>query len=273
MNLEMHEWDIPTINLLGAVDNCKGDGQWADGYQNGDDIYHPNHTGHTEMMHTIVPSLFDALAAGKVKPVRQTGEGIALAGKQKIEFVPEDEVHSFTLAFRVANIGNMKLSLELKEGTAPAQPANLPADANWHAIVISHYYAAGKTYIYLDGVQQNVSDGKMILDQLTISGACAISDLHFWRAGMNADEVAAFGAGKMLCSSLELYCPLNDGNTANLAQSTNVVKLVSDETALEGTNSKMANDQMGNAFTILGQPANPSFRGGVLIIDGKKVLK
>lgn len=273
MNLEMHEWDIPTINLLGAVDNCKGDGQWADGYQNGDDIYHPNHTGHTEMMHTIVPSLFDALAAGKAKPVRQTGDGVALAGKQKIEFAPEDEVHSFTLAFRVANIGNMKLSLELKEGTAPAQPANLPADANWHTIVISHYYAAGKTYIYLDGVQQNVSDGKMILDQLTISGACAISDLHFWRAGMNADEVAAWQAGKMLCSSLELYCPLNDGNTANLAQSTNVVKFVSDETALEQPETLPFREGQGVGYSILGQPADPSFRGGVLIIDGKKVIR
>ena len=273
MNLEMHEWDIPTINLLGAVDNCKGDGQWADGYQNGDDIYHPNHTGHTEMMHTIVPSLFDALAAGKVKPVRQTGEGIALAGKQKIEFAPEDEVHSFTLAFRVANIGNMKLSLELKEGAAPAQPANLPADANWHTIVISHYYAAGKTYIYLDGVQQNVSDGKMIFDQLTISGACAISDLHFWRAGMNADEVAAFEAGKMLCSSLEIYCPLNNGNTANLAQSTNVVKLVSDETALEQPETLPFREGQGVGYSILGQPVDPSFRGGVLIIDGKKVIR
>ena len=270
MNLEMHEWDIPTINLLGAVDNCKGNGQWADGYQNGDDIYHPNHTGHTEMMHTIVPSLFDALAAGKAKPARQTGEGVTLTAKQKIEFEPEDEVHAFTLAFRVKNIAAMNLSLTVTEGTAP-QVGSAIADANWHTVVVSHYYAAGKTYIYIDGVQQgDAVSGKILLDKVAISGLCAVSDLHFWRAGMNADEVAAFEAGKMLCSSLELYCPLNDGAVTNLAQSTNVIQLITDEeTAVE----QVVNSPAGNAYTILGQPADSSFRGGILIIDGKKVIR
>lgn len=270
MNLEMHEWDIPTINLLGAVDNCKGNGQWADGYQNGDDIYHPNHTGHTEMMHTIVPSLFDALAAGKAKPARQTGEGVTLTAKQKIEFEPEDEVHAFTLAFRVKNIAAMNLSLTVTEGTAPQVGSGI-ADANWHTVVVSHYYAAGKTYIYIDGVQQgDAVSGKLLLNKVAISGLCAVSDLHFWRAGMNADEVAAFEAGKMLCSSLELYCPLNDGAVTNLAQSTNTIQLITDEeTAVE----QVVNSPAGNAYTILGQPADSSFRGGILIIDGKKVIR
>ncbi|MBQ7531816.1 MAG: hypothetical protein IJT12_08930 [Paludibacteraceae bacterium] len=274
MNLEMHEWDIPTINLLGAVDNCKGNGQWADGYQNGDDIYHPNHTGHTEMMHTIVPSLFDALAAGKAKPARQTGEGVTLTAKQKIEFVPEDEVHAFTLAFRVKNISALKLALTASEGTAPEVGSTI-ADDNWHTLVVSHYYAAGKTYIYIDGVQQgDALSGKMVLGKVTVSGLCTISDLSFWRAGMNADEVAAFIAGRMLCSSLEIYCPLNDGAVTNLAQSTNTISLITDEsTAIGQIEDKRVNDKMVNGFTVLGQPAAPSFRGGVVIVDGKKVIR
>ncbi len=272
MNLEMHEWDIPTINLLGAVDNCTGNGQWADGYQNGDDIYHPNHAGHTEMMHTIVPSLFDALAIGKTLPTRQTGEGMNLENNQKIVITPEDEVHSFTLAFRVKNISALNMAWTLNAGTAP-QVSSAITDANWHTVVISHYYAAGKTYVYVDGVAGNAVDGKMLLDKVELSGLCSISDLHFWRAGMNADEVAAFVAGKMLCSSLELYCPLNNGNTDNLAQSTNTITVLTEETALEEVNDKMANDQMGNAFTILGHPTDPSFRGSVLIVDGKKVIR
>ena len=273
MNIEMQQWDIPTINLLGAVDNCKGNGQWADGYQNGDDIYHPNMTGHTEMMHTIVPSLFDALAQGKAKPVRQTGNGITLANQKSIEFTPEDEVHSFTLAFRVANVSGLKLNLEVKEGTAPTLFQNLPLDAGWHTVVVSHYYAAGKTYVYFDGNQHEATDGKMLLSGITLSGMCAVSDLHFWRAGMNADEIAAWLDGKMLCSSLELYCPLNDSNTDNLAQSTNTITLKDVPSALDRTNDPMPNDQMGNAYTILGQPADPSFRGGVVIVDGRKVIR
>ena len=272
MNLEMQEWDIPTVNFLGALDNCKGDGRWADGYQNGDDIYHPNEAGHTEFMHTIVPSLFDALAANKAKPTRQTGEGLTLAANQTIEFTPEDQVHPFTLAFRVKNISALKLAATLTSGVAPAMPT-LPADADWHTIVISHYYAAGKTYIYLDGTQMGTIDGKMLVEKIALGGLCSISDLHFWRAALNADEVAAWQAGKMLCSSLELYCPLNNGETANLAQSTNAIKLITEEgTAIDNTEDSIENN-ISNVFTILGQPADRSFRGSVLIIDGKKVLQ
>ena len=225
MNLEMHEWNVPTVNFLGALDNCAGNGRWAAGYQNGDDIYHPGQAGYVEMMHAFVPSLFDALTARKAKPVRRTGDGITLAEGQYIVFAPEDEVHAFTLAFRVKNISAMQLALRLRSGEVPTLPT-MPTDAEWHTLVISHYYAAGKTYIYLDGAPQgSAADGKLLLDSVAISGACAISDLHFWRSGMNAEEVAAWQAGKMLCSSLELYCPLNGGSTDNLAQSMNTIQI------------------------------------------------
>lgn len=228
MNLEMHEWDIPTVNFLGALDNCKGDGQWADGYQVSGDIYHPTEAGHTEFMHTVVPSLFDALAAGKAKPARQATDGTSLNTKTQLILTPEDEVHSFTVAFKVAGISNLKLLFGLTEGVDPALPATLPADAGWHTIVISHYYAAGKTFVYLDGIQQSVTDGKLLLSSLKLSGECKLADLHFWRAGMNADEIAAWEEGKMLCSSLELYCPLDNGTLSNLAQSTNQLQLIID---------------------------------------------
>ena len=227
MNLEMHEWEVPTVNFLGTLDNCAGNGQWASGYQNGDDIYHPGQAGYVEMMHAFVPSLFDALSVHKAKPVRCTGTGLTLASGQRLVFAPEDTVHAFTLAFRVRNISAFHIELSLSAGTAPTLPT-LPADGNWHTLVISHYYAAGKTYIYLDGQLQGSVDGKMLLNQVALSGACTVSDLHFWRSGMNADEVAAWQAGKMLCSSLELYCPLNGGSTANCAQSMNRIQIIND---------------------------------------------
>ena len=87
---------------------------------------------------------------------------------------------------------------------------------------------------------------------------------------MNADEVAAFIAGKMLCSSLELYCPLNEGALTNTAQSTNTISLITDQvTAFE----QVVTNQVGQTYTILGQPAERSFRGGVVIVDGKKVIR
>ena len=77
----------------------------------------------------------------------------------------------------------------------------------------------------------------------------------------------------MLCSSLELYCPLNNGDLTNHAQSMNTIQLISNPSALEETHDKMVNNQTANAYNILGQPVEPSFRGGVLIVNGEKVLR
>ena len=77
MNLLIHEWDLPSVNMLGAIDN--GSGKWADGYQNGTDLYHPNTEGHREFLYAMVPSLFDAIEAGKTLPARVSGTSYTLA--------------------------------------------------------------------------------------------------------------------------------------------------------------------------------------------------
>jgi len=269
MNLEMHEWDIPTVNFLGALDNCAGNGQWASGYQNGEDIYHPNEAGHTEFMHAIVPSLFDALEAHKAKPTRQTGEGLTLASNQRIVLTPEDEVHAFTLAFRVKNISALNINWTLTSGTAPQVGSDI-MDASWHTVVVSHYYAAGKTYVYIDGTQQSVTNGQLLLNTVALSGACSISDLHFWRSGMNADEVAAWQSGKMLCSSLEIYAPLNGGSTANLAQSTNTIQLTTDEPTENMTT--VVTPANGPFYNVLGQQVSADYKG-LIISNGQKMIR
>ncbi|MDP7692779.1 MAG: hypothetical protein QGG89_13175, partial [Vicinamibacterales bacterium] len=71
MNLLVNSWDVPSVNLLGAIDD--GAGRWAQGFVA--DPSHPNSAGHTEMAHAFVPSLFDALAAGKPLPVKSTASG------------------------------------------------------------------------------------------------------------------------------------------------------------------------------------------------------
>ena len=98
MNLLIHEWDLPSVNMLGAIDN--GSGKWADGYQNGTDLYHPNTEGHREFLYAMVPSLFDAIEAGKTLPARVSGTSYTLAGKV-LEFTPEETVHPFTISFKV----------------------------------------------------------------------------------------------------------------------------------------------------------------------------
>ena len=56
---------VPFVNFLGATDD--GHGHWINGLGIGDGL-HPNDAGHYEMFLEIVPSVFDAVKAGKPTP-------------------------------------------------------------------------------------------------------------------------------------------------------------------------------------------------------------
>jgi len=240
MNLLLHRWDVPTVNLLGAVDD--GQGRWVAGYW--DDSYHPNDKGHAEMTRAIVPSLFDALRAGKPRPQQQPSAGQAL-GPATLRLTPEARVHAFTqtVSFQASRPGVLlTLPDSLGSGTVRLDAAGTitytsprgghvtgatgAADARWHHLTLSHYYARGETIVYLDSTRVGSLPEKLLLRQVVLGGAAAPADSRFrqwcfYRAGMNADEVRALAADSLLQSSLELYAPLRPGSTANLAQSTN----------------------------------------------------
>ncbi len=247
MNLLLHAWAVPTVNLLGAVDD--GQGHWAAGYF--DDDLHPNDRGHAELAHAWVPSLFDALRAGKPLPHFRASAGVRLAPKAALRLVPEALVHPFTqvLGFRTAGRGPLLVlqdstrmgSLRIeKNGTltyASAGGGHLRSvarvrDNQWHQVVLTHYFAKGETLLYLDGKEVGRLPEQLHLRQLALGGAGAARGAQyrnwlFYRAGMNADEVRALAADSLLKSSLELYAPL-DGqrraapdSLANMAQSLN----------------------------------------------------
>jgi len=249
MNLLLHAWAVPTVNLLGAVDD--GQGHWAPGYF--DDALHPNDRGHAELAHAWVPSLFDALRAGKPQPHAHATAGVRLAPKVALRLVPETLVHPFTqvLSFRTTGSGQLLLlqdstrtgSLRIEKDGALAyvsawgghlrSPARV-ADEHWHHVALTHYFARGETVLYLDGAELGRLPEQLHLRQLTLGGRHAPRGAQyrnwlFYRAGMNADEVRALAADSLLKSSLELYAPLDGRRTAapdslaNLAQSTNTL--------------------------------------------------
>jgi lysophospholipase L1-like esterase len=249
MNLLLHAWAVPTVNLLGAVDD--GQGHWAAGYF--DDALHPNDRGHAELTHAWVPSLFDALRAGKPLPHFQTSAGVRLAPKTALRLVPEALVHPFTqvLSFRATGRGQLFSlqdstvagSLRIEKGGALTytsasggrlRSAARVSDSQWHQVVLTHYFARGETLLYLDGKEVGRLPERLHLRQLALGGAGAARGARyrnwlFYRAGMNADEVRALAADSLLKSSLELYAPLDGRRGAapdslsNLAQSMNSV--------------------------------------------------
>ncbi len=242
INLLIHEWDLPSINVLGAVDD--GQGHWPAGYEA--DTGHPNTLGHREMMYTIPPSLFDALAAGKPLPVRNGSGDITLSRGNTLKFTPEGTVHSFSLSLvvrgsdhgrictlqgngRHAWIGVNKdhhIYYRSSAGDSIVCPIPLEDKAR-HTVTLSHRYAQRQTLFFVDADQQVASE-RMQLTSVMIGDRNGrrtkrhFSEVFFWRSALNADEVMALARGAMLKSSLEVYAALNDEEKLqprNLAQS------------------------------------------------------
>lgn len=256
MNLLIHRWDVPSINLLGAIDDLAGhwmDGYWADGA-------HPNDSGHLEMAYTIVPSLFDALEAGKPIPTRVEGSYLAFRNRDKktkaLIFAPENTVHSFTtsISFKANKAGQI-LSFESAgsnnhsgRGTVEitdsgnliySSPSThmikgaIVNDEQWHTLTLTNYYAKGITLLYVDTILQGTVYEKLVPVDVQIGGSktpktIAYKDWLFYRSGMNQDEVNHIAEGPLLKSSLELYAPLDGENAdapyVNLAQSLNTIE-------------------------------------------------
>jgi hypothetical protein len=253
MNILIHSWDVPSINLLGALDN--GAGQWATGYTA--DPSHPNYAGHQEFMYSIVPSLFDALDAGKPQPAISTNTSINLNPNlgYKLEFKGEEIVHPFTLSYEIKtssngvitefatqsgskniNLSNGKLNYNSASSTAIAGNS-VVNDNQWHRVTLTHYYALGKTLLYVDNVVQGSVNEKIVpgtfaLNTLNAPNA-AYRNLYFYRSALSNTEINELVANHLLKSSLEIYSPL-DGQSSdsllNLAQSNNKIKKVSTST-------------------------------------------
>lgn len=250
LNLLIHEWDVPSVNLLGAIDDGKG--HWAQGYEA--DPYHPNSLGHREMMYAIPPSLFDALAQGKPLPVRDTQQEMLLSRGQSLSFTPEPTIHSFALSVTLrgsergrvitlktsgkeARIGiNRDHKAYYRTPSGDSIVSQVPLDNKArHTITLTHRYAQRRTLFYVDTERQIVNE-RMLLRNVTIGDRQNrttrrhFSEVFFWRSALTQDEVMALMRGSMLRSSLELYCPLDESKRSqpeNLAQTTNRLRYAS----------------------------------------------
>lgn len=242
LNLLIHEWNVPSTNVLGAID--KGNGQWADGYVS--DTYHQNTAGHAEFMYAMVPSLFDAIKAGKAQPVRNRTKSMTIEAGKAIYFEPEETVHPFTVTVRIKGTEGQLVRLTQALGTQQAivrvnadgtvtytaptgstvSSTTTINDGNWHNVTLTSYYAQRRTILYVDKKKAGeVSERLARIETVSVgdeTNSREVSELFFWRSGMTPEEISAVCDGRMLKSSLEIYAPLGGENDMdNLAQSTN----------------------------------------------------
>lgn len=246
MNLLLNTWDIPSINFLGAIDD--GAGHWAAG--NFSDSGHPNSIGHGEMFSAVVPSLFDAIAAGKIaRPQWENTKGYLrlqrdAAEAAPIRFTPAQGMQSFTLSLRVRSggvgtiaavgAGATRATLEIRDNamvyvgpTGAEMSAVMDAnDGRWHDVAIAHRHATGKTLFFVDGLLKGTADDQYIPDVFVVGGAAGASgralapvqadyqDVAIYRAAWTPDEASAQNGGALQQASLEICSPLADAAPA-----------------------------------------------------------
>ncbi|MEI8273607.1 MAG: T9SS type A sorting domain-containing protein [Paludibacter sp.] len=309
IDLLIHQWDVASINLLGGIDD--GTGKWPVSpinYQY--DSNHPNDAGHAELMYTIVPSLYDAILAGKAQPTKQ-GTTYLNLGKSVstdlLKFTPDNTVHSFTTTFDIKTSTSGVISTFSQSsatGTVRIEPSGVVSytsptgatitgittvtDGQWHKITLTHYYAWGKTMLYTDNslagnLTEKLTPTTFVLNDANSPNNISYREWMFYRAGMNADEVSAMNSGKMLKSSLEMYSPL-DGLSIisidpliNLAQSTNKIQRTSIATVNQSFSGSTGISVYPNPaktnLIVSGLKTSEKYDSIVYGVDGKIALK
>ncbi len=261
MNMLISDWEVPSINVLGTIDD--GSGRWVAGYAH--DNSHPDIKGHTEMFCAFVPSLFDALQAGKKIPEKPVSKACArvrggIPGAP-FSFIPDDAVRSFSLSFMVktrsdgtiasinSHSGNLNLSVQkgkIMLGTTGG--CLLSADTTdenkgWQYVTLTYQHARGRLELYVNGKSGGSCTASFTPVKFFIGGnggeqkeispeEAYYKDLMIWRSALNPHEVTRLYHGGIIRSSLEIYAPLDNGEfpegglLSNLAQSMSNVNIL-----------------------------------------------
>jgi lysophospholipase L1-like esterase len=259
MDLLLNTLNVPSVNFLGATDD--GSGHWINNsFINLDvgDTIHPNDAGHHEMFLTIVPSVFDAVKAGKPTPQwgsRASFLRITADPNQDapLSFTPGLVPHSFTLSFRVRSTATGTVaSITLPDSTVHPtveitatglaylgtngvvnNSGVVATNGAWHEVVVAHQYAGGLTKFYVDGVlagtvAERLAPVGFVLggrgSAATRPGSPAQADFENWlvhRSMLNAEEVAAQFQGAFQQASLEIFAPLDDAAFVSGGTATN----------------------------------------------------
>lgn len=227
MDREIGLWDVPSINLLGAIDSKTG--MWADGYQNGTDIYHPNQQGHQEFAYAMVPSMFDGLQSGK-KLVTERLEAPGTPLKNKIlTAVPEGTMHSFSLVLvgrsekakgKIAEIAQadgsvMTISQDGGRIKVTAGDRTLTADAGFDTpstlVALNYTYASrildlevyhGKTFAATARMTDvTIEPTKFSLPKPDIT----LNEMMVYRSALSPADVESLASGELQKGSLEIY--------------------------------------------------------------------
>jgi lysophospholipase L1-like esterase len=241
INLLIQGWDVPCVNLLGAIDDGHGHFPEVHTFDPG----HPDNRGHEELFLAFVPTLFDALVEPAPSFTPDTGvAGMKLSSGgpfHEVSYIPGEVMHPFSFGFsfkagQPGSLGKVMLPgsqasgeiminaegfLVYRNNDRQITSLSRPSENQWHSVMITHGYLVGMTTLYLDGGRQGSGEERLEPAGFVIgnsSAPVAFRDLRIYRTALNRDEVQALTEGKRIEGSLEVWAPLMDATPAkNLA--------------------------------------------------------
>ena len=178
-------------------------------------------------MHPFAVSLM-ARTPGDGVVAAVTGSTLAAASGTKLSGVTgapatvefEETVLSPATPF-AATVGVTRGKWSYTSSTGAIVMSTVPADGQWHHLVLSHYTARGESLFFVDGVLAGTAAERLEPGTFVVGGPGTAAglkaparadyrDLFIFRSALNADEVAVLHEGKMIQASLEVYAPLAD---------------------------------------------------------------
>ena len=154
-------------------------------------------------------------------------------------------------------------------------------DDAWHTVTLTHYYAQGRTLLYLDDTpapteqRERLSSLSQVVvgDQSRPALSRQLSEVFFWRSALSPDEVEAHCQGRLLRSSLELYVPCRSADRlVNEAQSMNTVSYERAEAAAV-SHPALPTVTDAPAYDLQGRPLTSAPRRGFHIRGGRLVAE
>lgn len=213
------------------------------------DAGHPNDDGSTLMYHAIVPSLLEAIAAGKPALVPRKSDVVSASTTKfaSLSFTAQQSsifAWAVSLSLRMLNDSQpsgpclafmqpaSKGVVDMLNGSVRYETIRTPPidDGLWHTLVVSHNWAIQKTSVYLDGALLGQVDEQVQLTQAVLSAPpsdVAYRDWIIYRSSLSPAEVShLLSSPHILQASLEVYAPLDERNLAeNHAQSMSVLQV------------------------------------------------
>lgn len=291
MDLALNALDVPTVNFFGATDN--GIGKMLTPLSSGDGI-HFNDAGHYELYLCFVPSVFDALMAGKKTPrwsgnrrfAQVTGDPLQPA---PLSFDATSPIHSFSFSFRVRSTGlgtiasinlpgtNATPTIEIQptgfvynssDGQSIASAIS-PSDGNWHEVLLAHQYSRTQTWLYVNSVLAGNVTERLTPVGFALGGpgnatnsppSPPLADYENWfihRSAMTVEQISAHYYGALQQASMELYSPLDDDSLSPGAAVTNRAQSL---TYASVTGSNVVS-QAVTPITVLGNQVIVNFPG------------